>query len=966
MFHLGLSLAPGYKAFGSDSEDIFTTPGLKSVHAQAASRFSLISPSAVVIDDFQRKDSLHVGEMWESLNPGYWKIENGALRRRLRNYGDRAVPIQLPWDWNLVMKNPEMISDALTRLGEYAGIARDKRLEATDPAKMTRADLLKLFPQLDYFKDPSLPEGMLWRSDWKLKGNFGLRLDAVIKGLNPGPGEDDEPAWEMFKNDFGFFGICFGGATLNESYNLLGRALVAAWFEDGRFGVFQTQLRKDRYLLRQGLRAERPFQGSAFKSLPPPKPGDRVSIEVAVTGDHPEVCTLTVQIRVGSRAAQVVCREVDRQDFTDGYLGVTCRGLLDFEIDRILLDPVQNKALLAKQNDCYVCYPLGETLKKVGGRWQVRFIALFRSDGEEAEIRVSDRELTEQGWENVPAAGSARIINNRFRRNTAVIQTFLSVSPSEKTLYYTVWKDGKNVTADPRIGTDAVGPGTGLLGRIPASGDYVGRLPRLKSPYRVCGLSCNRIYNSRSSNPKKASLPGCELIMDQPWPEAFQHFDDYGFQILLWEDDVWYLEFPIFPPSTDDCYKTITLHIAGPTTRWQMMRHWNVLNPGDHDYGVDDLQGPMQYAIRQNKDISPEFEYFRRNMQMVAHLMMGDEAPEPLDTPEFWRQWKMPDRDFSLILVDSRMWRTTQERRLWDDMGLPHVDNVFDRRSPLRSILGEKQYAWLKQTIETDTSGIICVSGINVLNTIYNQLLSREVEAERDALLFETNCPDFAGWQAYPAKHLLELFGSREGIVTVYGDLHHGGISRNVRNNVIEAHFGYIGTEGYLRAPKHGFGPRMKDFNGEEVEVIALYHQYHVSPELRPRRQREDERRDAQNFLEMIFDTDSEMPRVRMKIRNIIDSAKDEARGGGELDVPVFNTGRPLSCRFPALKTLPQADVVFYTLAGEPIRGTRSQEDGRILINGFVDVPPGTEVVMSSRNGGRVESRIIKTLPVKD
>ena len=76
------------------------------------------------------------------------------------------------------------------------------------------------------------------------------------------------------------------------------------------------------------------------------------------------------------------------------------------------------------------------------------------------------------------------------------------------------------------------------------------------------------------------------------------HLDEYGFQVMLWEDDVWYMELVMYPPSTDDAYKIIAWSICGPTSRWQMMRHWNVLNPGDHDYGMDDVKGPEQILIR--------------------------------------------------------------------------------------------------------------------------------------------------------------------------------------------------------------------------------------------------------------------------------------------------------------------------------------------------------------------------------
>ncbi|MCS1411792.1 MAG: hypothetical protein M2R45_04994 [Verrucomicrobia subdivision 3 bacterium] len=67
-------------------------------------------------------------------------------------------------------------------------------------------------------------------------------------------------------------------------------------------------------------------------------------------------------------------------------------------------------------------------------------------------------------------------MTNSFRRNTAVIEAVLPFSPAEKTLYYTVWKDGQNMTSDPRLGTAACGQDTGFVGDVPASGAYVGRL----------------------------------------------------------------------------------------------------------------------------------------------------------------------------------------------------------------------------------------------------------------------------------------------------------------------------------------------------------------------------------------------------------------------------------------------------------------------------------------------------------
>jgi hypothetical protein len=70
-------------------------------------------------------------------------------------------------------------------------------------------------------------------------------------------------------------------------------------------------------------------------------------------------------------------------------------------------------------------------------------------------------------------------------------------------------------------------------------------------------------------------------VRDQPTVEAYKHLEDYDFQVMVWEDDVWYMELLMYPPSTDDAYKIVGLSICGPTSRWQMMRHWNVINPGD-------------------------------------------------------------------------------------------------------------------------------------------------------------------------------------------------------------------------------------------------------------------------------------------------------------------------------------------------------------------------------------------------
>ena len=49
--------------------------------------------------DFDREDSMCLGEGWESLNPGYWQIKDRRLRRRLGNVGDRARSTGFPFHY---------------------------------------------------------------------------------------------------------------------------------------------------------------------------------------------------------------------------------------------------------------------------------------------------------------------------------------------------------------------------------------------------------------------------------------------------------------------------------------------------------------------------------------------------------------------------------------------------------------------------------------------------------------------------------------------------------------------------------------------------------------------------------------------------------------------------------------------------------------------------------------------------
>lgn len=845
---------------------------------------------SILVDDFQRPDSFYHGNLWESLNPGYWKLENNALRRRLENRGDKARNTGFPYHWETHQKQPM---------------------------------------PMDY--DPSLPFGMIWRRDWNLSGNYSIEIKATVLGLRPE--NPEHPEWMQHQPGYALFGLCFGGKTLYESWdggsNSGKGAWMAAWRDDGRFGVYD-----------HATAAPEPAQPGAEQPAPALEPGQSVRIRVTVSGDESADATVTATLIRGSTETTVVCTGVDRAEDTDGYFGLVARGLLDFEVNEVSLAAGANKPINAAVNDLHVCYALGDTLVEKNDGWHCTFAGLFRSDGNRAALRISDSEDPAGGWENVPVAAEADIINNEFRRNTAIFDALLPHNPAEGTLYYTVWKDGRNVTSDPR---------EGFLGRK----DYVGRLPQLSAPYRIAGLGGHAIHGGGPNLPEAGKFEK-NWVHEQPTPDAYQYLEDYDFQVMLWEDDVWYLELLLYPPSIDDAYKIITTTIAGPTGRWAMMRHWNVLNPGDHDHGMDDVKGPEQYIIRQHDDLGQDPEYMRRNFQIVSHLVSGDEAPSGVDNPKRWRRWKMPDRDFSLLVTDARLWRTSQDTNIWEDEGWGHKKNLYNRHDPTRTLLGEEQFAWLSEMIRTDTSPLICVSGINVLHPIWS---GYEIDEETGLRFAQRDrvAADYAGWVTAGADRVIELLGSRQGMVTVFGDIHLASIIENVDQRLVEASFGPIGRTG-SRAPKEDFGPTMTDYDGRSVKVIAVYHDKYEGPELEAY-----EGPKIWNLLEMKFDPRGEAPAIDLAIRNLIDAPSDAPRGGGAVHVTAGETGRRPVSALPPVTTLPNADVLLVRPDGRPVRGARSLDDGTLPLDALIDVEPGTTVVVTAFDGGKTSSQLVTT-----
>ena len=889
----------------------FSGAAAAAVTLSGGASFSALGQRADRIQ-FKGPDSLVVPKDWESLNPGYWQLKDGALRRRFGNYGERARSTGFPFHYETHRRNGGVMA-------------------------------------MEY--DPSPPIGVIYRRDQKYsEGRYTISATFTFRGRVDVRREGDSDDWKMYQAGYGLMGIALGTKSVFESYGKVRNSTVIGWTDDGKFGFVSLP----KGARGKGDKRESEAPASALQA------GDKVSILIDVAG----VDKANVQIQAtfvdpkGQRTS--VQRKLPRR-FVDGYVGVAARGLADFELNE--LNVLSFESIAAPEdypaNDCLVCYPLGDTLKEVGGQWRVRFVGLFASDGKTAELRIADTPNPEAGWANVKPAGRAKIVNNKWRRNTATIHATLPANPADKELYYTVWKDGRNVTSDTRIGTKACGPGTGLVGDVPVSGDYVGRLPQLKAPYKICGLSCHALTSGLQQRTKDGFriLGGGDdwQFRDQPTVEAYKHLEDYNFQVMCWEDDVWYMELMLYPPSTDDAYKVVSMSIAGPTSRWQMMRHWNVINPGDHDYGMDDVKGPEQIVIRLHDGLGQDRDYMRRNFQIVHHLITGDEEVDALANPKKWRAWKMPNRDFTFGILDSRLWRSSQDTAMWDDEGWGHMRELYDRADPTRSLLGEEQFAWLQQLIRTDSSPLICLTGLNGLHTIWTGG-KKYSNTEEDFAQRDRVAADYAGWVAAGADRVIELLGSRDGVVTVYGDVHNGSIIKNTDHGVIECSFGPIGRSGG-RAVIEGFGPEMKDYDGRPLEVTALYHKEHADPELAKHAKGSPF---YWNFLEMEFDPDKADPGIGLRVRNMIDAPDEKPRGGAPLETAASSTGRKPTCRVPEITTIPNADVRFSTLDGRPLRGGRSDSQGRVLVRGLVGPQPGDTIMVSAQDGRRADAKLVK------
>lgn len=161
--------------------------------------------------------------------------------------------------------------------------------------------------------DPALPFGMIWRRDWKLEGNYTLRMHGSVRGLAPARG--DRPDWIHFKKGWALFGLCFGSRHLFESWH--GRAKpgdaawMAIWRDDGHFGIYD-----------HANEHPTPVKQNAFTRGPELLPGDKFEIEVVVEGESNTTCDVQATIRSRGREFTMHYSDVQRARFAKGYFGV--------------------------------------------------------------------------------------------------------------------------------------------------------------------------------------------------------------------------------------------------------------------------------------------------------------------------------------------------------------------------------------------------------------------------------------------------------------------------------------------------------------------------------------------------------------------------------------------------------------------------------------------------------------------
>ncbi len=246
--------------------------------------------SASPVMTFSSPDSLYHGHQWQTLNPGYWQIKNGALRRRLVNYGDRARRTGFPFH-------------AETHQFEY---------------------------RTNY--DPSLESGILYASAWDLKENYSLKVEFTFRGDRPEPKHGDDPGWKMYREGFGLMGVAIGGKSIYESYGRIINALRIGWTDDNKLQILGAAKGKKG---RQSGNEDPADEVVQSADAMPLTEGDACQLIVKVSTNGPSA---TIHVTLSSGGKSVSLNHTLPKNKVAGYVGVASRGLIDFEVNRFEVD----------------------------------------------------------------------------------------------------------------------------------------------------------------------------------------------------------------------------------------------------------------------------------------------------------------------------------------------------------------------------------------------------------------------------------------------------------------------------------------------------------------------------------------------------------------------------------------------------------------------------------------------------
>ncbi len=166
----------------------------------------------------------------------------------------------------------------------------------------------------------------------------------------------------------------------------------------------------------------------------------------------------------------------------------------------------------------------------------------------------------------------------------------------------------------------------------------------------------------------------------------------------------------------------------------------------DHDYGLND-GGADFFGREEAQRIFEDFWDVPADSERASRPGVYDAVT-----------WGPPGRRVQLILLDTRYFRSAL--RPTDERGAPGKERYLPDPDPAKTMLGEEQWAWLREVLQEEADLRILASSIQVIADGHGYEAWRHLPAERDrlyALLRETGA---------------------NGVVMISGDRHRGGIYR--------------------------------------------------------------------------------------------------------------------------------------------------------------------------------------------